>query len=127
MELMVNNPNISLIMPVGCNAKCSFCYWKKSDGITIDRFKFICDTLPIIFEQISITGGEPTLDSNLIEYLKIARKRFKKIVLNTNGFKLMKEHFKYVDHVNISRHHYDDLINNNIFQTITVPNMLKLK
>lgn len=127
MELIIDNPNISLIMPVGCNAKCNFCYWEKSKGLTIERFKFICDTLPLIFKQISITGGEPTISNDLIKYLKIARKRFEKVVLNTNGFKLKKEHFKYVDFVNISRHHWDDVENENIFDTNSIPNELKLK
>ena len=49
MELMVDNPNVSLIMPVGCNAKCDFCYWQKSSNITIERFKFIINTLPSLF------------------------------------------------------------------------------
>lgn len=127
MELTVNNPNLSLVMPIGCNANCEFCYWEKRTGLTIERFKFICDTLPPIFKQISITGGEPTLCSNLIEYLKIARNRFNKVVLNTNGFRLNKEHFKYVDHVNISRHHWDDLINSEVFNTSNNPTALELK
>jgi molybdenum cofactor biosynthesis enzyme MoaA len=127
MELMVDNPNVSLIMPVGCNAKCDFCYWQKSSGITIERFKFIINTLPDFFKQISITGGEPTLDDNLQEYLKLAKQRFDKVVLNTNGFKLKKEHFDYVDFVNISRHHYNDSENSNIFRTNSIPDEIKLK
>lgn len=127
MKLMVNNPNLSLIMPVGCNAKCSFCYWKKSTGLTLSRFAFICKTLPDTFKQISITGGEPTLSDELIKYLKIARKRFDKVVLNTNGFLLSKEHFKYVDHVNISRHHFNEINNRHVFNSNSTPSNTKLK
>lgn len=127
MELIVNNPNLSLIMPVGCNAKCQFCYWQKRDGLTVDRFQFICNTLPPIFKQISITGGEPTISKDLVKYLKIARKRFEKVVLNTNGFKLTKEHFKYIDHVNISRHHWNDSDNQEVFRTNNIPNLSELK
>ncbi len=128
MEIKVYDPNISLIMPVGCNAKCEFCYWEKSEGLTLERFQFICDsTDKETFDQISITGGEPTLADDLIEYLKIARKRFSKVVLNTNGYKLTSDHFEYVDFVNISRHHVDDKLNAETFNTETVPTTEELK
>ena len=125
--LSVNNPNLSVIMPVGCNAECEFCYWEKRCGLTSNKFKFVADTLPEIFKQVSITGGEPTLDNNLIEYLKIARNRFDKVVLNTNGYALTKEHFIYCDHINISRHHYVDFKNREIFRSDDVPNYHALK
>jgi molybdenum cofactor biosynthesis enzyme MoaA len=120
--LSVNNPNLSVIMPVGCNAKCEFCYWEKRCGLTADRFKFVADTLPEMFKQVSITGGEPTLSNELIDYLKIARNRFDKVVLNTNGYKLNKSHFKFCDHINISRHHYDDKENIKVFRSRNIPN-----
>jgi molybdenum cofactor biosynthesis enzyme MoaA len=127
MKLAVNNPNLSVIMPVGCNAACGFCYWKKQTGLTKERFQFICDTLPKIFEQCSITGGEPTIHDELSDFLIIAKKRFKKVVLNTNGFKLKKEHIEIADYVNISRHHFDDFNNNIIFNSSTIPPTKKLK
>jgi len=124
--LSVNNPNLSIIMPVGCNAKCSFCYWKKQCGLTEDKVQFVCDTLPDIFKQVSITGGEPTLSPNLSSYLKIVRDRFDKVVLNTNGYKLTKEHVDLVDHVNISRHHYEDGKNIEIFGVRSIPSTMDL-
>lgn len=127
MKLQVNNPNLSVILPVGCNAKCDFCYWEKGHGLTPTMFSDIISTLPPIFTQISITGGETTLSPDLLKYLKIARNRFNKVVLNTNGFDLQKEHFKYVDHVNISRHHYLDTENENVFKTSTIPTTSRLK
>ena len=127
MQLKVNNPNMSVILPVGCNAKCSFCCWEQSSGLTPDIFKDVSTKLPSIFKQVSITGGETTLDPNLINYLKIARKRFEKVVLNTNGHKLEKEHFKYLDHVNISRHHWKDSLNEEVFKTDSIPNAKDLK
>ena len=80
MKLAVDNPNLSVILPVGCNARCEFCYWEPGVGLTPEKFKFVSDTLPKdTFEQCSITGGEPTLLPNLIDYLKIAKDRFKKV------------------------------------------------
>jgi len=127
MNLAVSNPNLSVILPVGCNAKCEFCYWKKDCGLTVEKFENIAVTLPSIFTQCSITGGEPTLLSNLTEYLKTAKNRFDKVVLNTNGCLLTLEHIKVVDYVNISRHHYLDDKNRKVFGTETVPSVGKLK
>jgi molybdenum cofactor biosynthesis enzyme MoaA len=115
MNLSVNNPNLSVVLPVGCNAKCKFCYWKKQTGLTLERFRFICHTLPPIFKQCSITGGEPTLCDELYNYLKIARKRFDKVVLNTNGYHLRYSHILEVDYINLSRHHFDEKENAKIF------------
>lgn len=127
MKLAVNNPNLSVILPVGCNAKCSFCYWKQDNGLTVDRFRFVSNTLPKIFDQCSITGGEPTLLFELDEYLKVAKSRFSKVVLNTNGYRLRHDHILIVDHVNISRHHYDDIINRKIFNCDSIPSGDSLK
>lgn len=121
MKLAVRNPNLSVILPTGCNAHCPFCYWKQGVGLTTDRFSFVSSSLPGIFDQCTITGGEPTLSNELTEYLEIARSRFLKVVLNTNGSHLKPEHIRLVSYVNISRHHYDDYENAKIFGTPSVP------
>lgn len=121
MELKVNNPNLSVILPVGCNAHCSFCYWEKETGLTPDRFKFIAESLPKpLFNQVSLTGGETTLSEDLTDYLKIAKENFSKVVLNTNGYKLTKEHIQLANHVNISRHHWLDEENDKVFKAKTI-------
>jgi len=119
--LVVDNPNLSVVLPVGCNAKCAFCYWKEGCGLTPERLKFVCDRLPDEFQQCSITGGEPTMSRELGEYLSIARERFPKVVLNTNGFNLSLDHMRTVTHVNISRHHWDDVENMKVFDSNSVP------
>lgn len=121
MKLAVNNPNLSVILPVGCNANCQFCYWEQGNGLNTARFSFVSGSLPPIFDQCTITGGEPTLCDDLSEYLGIARGRFSKVVLNTNGYLLTSEHIKLACHVNISRHHYDDAENEKVFGTDSVP------
>lgn len=127
MKLAVNNPNLSVILPVGCNARCEFCYWEAGSGLTKNRLDFIVNTLPDIFNQCTVTGGEPTLCVDLIGYLDIIKKRFSKTVLNTNGSFLNKEYIDKVTHVNISRHHYDDTKNAKVFNTDKVPNTDKLR
>ncbi len=127
MRLAVDNPNLSIILPVGCNAKCDFCYWEKGNGLTPARFNFVANTLPEVFKQCSITGGETTLDRNLSRYISIAKDRFDKVVLNTNGFRLTKDIVKSVDYVNVSRHHYLDKDSNNVFNSNSLPTSEELK
>ena len=127
MQLAVNNPNLSVILPVGCNASCDFCYWEKDQGLTPEVFKHVASTLPEMFKQVSITGGETTLSPDLTNYLIIAKQHFNKVVLNTNGHKLTKKHVELADYVNISRHHWDDTENNKIFKTTSVPSTIQLK
>lgn len=128
MKLAVNNPNLSVILPVGCNAKCDFCYWKQNKGLTTYIFEHVATTLPKpLFSQVSITGGETTLASDLIGYLKIARNNFNKVVLNSNGYNIYPEIFNYIDYLNISRHHYLDKENYKVFKTETVPDTDELK
>jgi len=127
MKLAVNNPNLSIILPVGCNANCPFCYWEQGIGLTTGRFSFVASSLPSLFDQCTITGGEPTLCSGLSEYLKIARSRFSKVVINTNGYHLSREHIEMANHVNISRHHYDDAENEKVFGTQSVPRTSEIR
>jgi molybdenum cofactor biosynthesis enzyme MoaA len=126
MKLSVENPNFSVVMPVDCNADCNFCYWEKDVGLSFERFKEVAETLPMIFEQCSITGGEPTMQKDLSKWIRVANKNFKKVVLNTNGAFLTKDLAMSVDHVNLSRHHYDELANMKIFGTATVPDASKI-
>jgi len=36
-ESTIQNPNLSIVMPGGCNAKCDFCFWKKSTAERYDN------------------------------------------------------------------------------------------
>lgn len=119
----VGNPNFSIVMPGGCNGKCSFCFWEKAKtcGNYSEKLKETLDLLPKQFDQLSITGGEPTISPYLAEVLNmIDRKKFKKVVLTTNGANLLNTIpilEGKVDHVNISRHHYKDSLNEEVFKT----------
>lgn len=52
-------------------------------------------------EGISFTGGEPTLNANLSEYLKFAKETFNRVELNTNGYKLSDHIDSIVKHVDL--------------------------
>lgn len=125
MNLLTTEPNFSIVLP-GCNANCKFCFandkvkgsFAKDYLIKLDD---VLSKLPKEFYQISITGGEPTINKMFGEVLKVIKRhrtKFTKVVLTTNGTKLL-DNKKYiedvVDHINLSVHHYNDGINASIF------------
>lgn len=122
-ESTILNPNLSIVMPGGCNGKCDFCFWQKTKPCNgyLEKLTDVFTSLPSQFSQLSITGGEPTLSPYLENVLNlIDRKIFKHTVLTSNGHNLLKFVSKLegkIDHVNISRHHYNDEINDSIFKS----------
>lgn len=135
MKLTRKDPNFSLVTPGPCNAKCGFCFWKETP-ITDDYFRKLDNVmsgnvLPVECNQISITGGEPTASKYLPKILnRINKEIFKKVVLTSNGFRLLEqlpEMIGIVDCLNISRHHFDDEANRSVFRTPGVPLAGKLK
>lgn len=128
-QIFYDNPNISLVLPGPCQAKCDFCFWrqKETDKNWLKKLEFILDSLPKSFYQVSITGGEPTISPFLTQTLDILekrKKRFPKVVMTTNGINL----FKHIDrvkqvvgHVNISHHHWNVEENSKIFGTKSLP------
>jgi molybdenum cofactor biosynthesis enzyme MoaA len=115
------NPNFTIVMPGGCNAKCEFCFWhqQKTDKEYLKKLKHTIDTLPSQFYQVSISGGEPTISPYFEDIMNmIDTDRFSHRILTTNGMHLMKHMDiikEKIQHVNISRHHWDDEINEKIF------------
>jgi len=140
-NLLVDTPNLSVMLPGRCNAKCDFCFWERdnvannslSKDFSSKLFDYVME-LPECFRQISITGGEPTISPALDGVLAVvsrlkASKRIDKVVLTTNGVRLAKrlpDIVDCVDHINISRHHYDDEENSLIFRTSTNPSTIDL-
>ena len=134
-KLLVDTPNLSIMLPGACNAKCEFCFWNRDQQANkfpmmdfADRLAKILDALPHQFSQVSVTGGEPTISPVLDEVMSVLRERkqrFPKVVLTTNAVRLLKNKdviSGVVDHINISRHHYNDIENEKIFKTKGVPN-----
>lgn len=115
-------PNFSIVVPGTCNGKCSFCNWlhMKTCDNYLEKLKEVLVGLPENFTQISLTGGEPTtsqLFSNILNLIKKHKTRWPKVVLTTNGETLVPAQLKgIINHINISRHHYNDWINQQIFR-----------
>lgn len=114
---------IKLVMPCGCNAKCPFCYNKDKDT-SYNKQQFLdnfIDSLDDIIARIGdknpisvdITGGEPTLDPELLTKVLIKLKDYNikskvlRVTMTTNGIHL-KEVIPHmsgvIDYVNISVH-----------------------
>lgn len=134
------NPNFTIILPGPCNANCSFCTWKEDNDSVgfLTGLKYALENLPIMFRQITISGGEPTLSPYIKEVLIMIeqyRSKFNKVVLNTNATKLFTDSLQnglqitslldVVDSINISRHSTDDIRNAEIFKG-DVPNTAEL-
>lgn len=118
---ILDDPNFTIVLPGPCNARCKFCFWKEvqiCDNylVKLDR---VLRTLNNKITQISISGGEPTLSPVFVDVLKLLKEyNFPKIVLTTNGanvFNTLPAIIETVHHVNISRHHYNDELNEAIF------------
>jgi pyruvate-formate lyase-activating enzyme len=123
----IKNPNFTIVTPGGCNAKCEFCFWhqEKTTKNYLNKLKETMDLLPSQFYMISISGGEPTISPYFTKILDlIDTDQFTHRILTTNGTHLMKHMDKIsekIQHINISRHHWNDEINNKIFISKTVP------
>jgi len=97
-----------------CDLKCPVCYASSGEGEflnleTIEKMmNLFQDSESGNAEVLQISGGEPTMHPEIIKILELAReKKFKYVMLNTNGMKLakdegfVKELAKFGDHFEI--------------------------
>jgi len=111
-----------------CNAKCLFCSNKEmqDDGhIDFDKLEYVLQYLHAknLINRISITGGEPLLNIDTLN--KVINLIYEVIpaslvTLNTNGYNIRRvlelDNINRLEGIHISRHHYDDVINHQIFK-----------
>ena len=126
----VNEPYVNLyVRSKFCNSKCKFCTFAE-DASHYNEIKYI-EVLKEIKSKIKIrkiafTGGEPTLYWDKFKSAVSIAKEISpdsSITMNTDGFRI-KQLFEdpisnIFDYIHISRHHYNDDVNNEIFQTKT--------
>jgi len=81
---------------IGCNFKCPFCQnpelvnleeIKKQPQISEKEFFEFLDSKKGLIDGICITGGEPTIQSDLIDFIQKIREKGFLIKLDTNGSK----------------------------------------
>ncbi len=111
-----------------CNARCPFCIAAPTD----DPLQLDPDRLFPLLEQlrdeeivrgITISGGEPSLDMKLLDriihmiFAVFGRDMELTLDINGTGIKQLKtlQDLYLIDAIHISRHHWDDNVNNSIF------------
>ena len=127
---------VKLVIPSGCNAKCTFCYNKENASLCYNKKKEFLDNFIDSLEDLilridgkqpislDITGNEPTFDIGLFKSVMDKLRRFYlkdkicRITLTSNGYNLEKV-IPYmrgvVKYVNVSVHSYDAKERKDIF------------
>lgn len=103
-----------------CNGNCLFCLdenkIRKEEPVEklIEATNFFYN-----YKNVLISGGEPFLYNNLLEYLKGISKEKEEIYITTNGSAFnnhnIEEIAKYIKTIDISIHHYNQILNSSIF------------
>jgi molybdenum cofactor biosynthesis enzyme MoaA len=114
--------NIYVQMTKNCNAKCQFCPWRQPHQVfDFKKYQKILATInkKVDINKVSFTGGEPTLYwKEFLEALIFTKECNYDIftVINTNGYQFtkLKKYSQYLNSIALSRHHYDDRINQQI-------------
>lgn len=108
-----------------CNAKCDFC----DPGCINQDFDF--QKLDVVLNElsrrgilagVSITGGEPLLNvERVINIIKLVKKYVCRVSLNTNAYSIERllQVYGMLDNIYISRHHYNNDINDSIMKIKT--------
>jgi hypothetical protein len=126
----VETPYINLYVRTKyCNARCPFCTYhsdasKWNEKRYIEVLKEISSKIQI--RKIAISGGEPTLYwENFKSIAQIGQEYAPdaELSMNTDGLRWERLFsdpiYKDFDYIQLSRHHYDDKINDEIFKTKT--------
>lgn len=127
--------NIYVRLRNNCNAKCKFCeFTSQKENFNLYKFESKLKSISkrIRINKLSFTGGEPTLNTDLLnECLNYVKYLNKDIftVINTNGFNISNIDFNRVNSIALSRHHYDDKINNEIlgFNALSAEQLKRFK
>jgi len=115
-----------------CLAKCPFCNNNTKQNCSETKNQFDVEKLSLIMKElkgkdllnrVSVTGGEPLLNVELLN--KVLNAIFEicgdkqMVTINTNGVNLKRvfelESLNKLEGIHISRHHFDDEINDKIF------------
>lgn len=107
-----------------CNARCSFCCNGSNKDYRRLDMAFLKEALDIVHDKvsrISISGGETMINTIELKLLLKLLDRYNiNMTINTNGSFLLKNvdmlnKYENIEAILLSRHHYDDEKNNEIF------------
>ena len=113
---------ISIKVNNRCNCACSFCVDRGGYNAGETNVEKIVEKAIGLsdYKTVIITGGEPFLDfDKVVEILEKLRPHKKRLVLNTNGTLLTKNHVEMLngllDELQISIHHWREEVNKMVF------------
>lgn len=81
----------AVVFTQGCNFRCPFCHnpelldFKSSAGFDINYITSFLEKRRGFLQAVTITGGEPTLQPGLIEFIKMVKDKGYAVKLDTNG------------------------------------------
>ncbi len=114
---MIKDREVCLFLTLRCNQKCKYCHrFLGIDDLELNYNEKVIDKIAKDgITNMTFTGGEPLLYSNIIELLKLAKKKGINSKLITNGQILatqpkMREVYNYLDSITLSI----DTINNEV-------------
>jgi len=99
-----------------CNYSCIFCHREGISGnhveISLDKWEKIFKAAKNLgIRKMKITGGEPLLYRQIVEFVRTAKKYFDEVSLTTNGYLLEEFSQKLksagIDRINVSLHSLD--------------------
>ena len=124
-EKAVEEDRISFVdftvsMTNACNARCEFCCNQGKNSFDFDVAAFIDffeeTRSKISINKVTFTGGEPTLKiRELNKCLDFIKGKCNLITVNTNGSMLERLDHPAIYRIALSRHHYDNTVNDKIF------------
>ena len=140
-ELTTNKVSLFIQTTKVCQANCPFCIYKETDNFNFDVKKLgkiindISKRPDIEIRKLNFTGGEPCLNINLFEEQigtvkeNLFNRQNTEVTLNTNGINILNilKYEDFIDSIGLSRHHYLDEKNNEIFGCKNIPQTDELK
>ena len=80
--------DLSVITTYRCNSKCQMCYiWQNPTIPQEEITPTLLSKLPNGFDNVNITGGEPTLRVDLLEICDVLYPKARTLEISTNGLK----------------------------------------
>lgn len=102
-SILIRNVTKRFVLQVGfsCNARCKFCYYKESlrkgtvrDYTTLEIKKKLLEGRKLSKNMVDISGGEPTIRTDIFQIIRYARNiGYKKVCLITNGIRMSNPEF----------------------------------
>ena len=127
--------NLYIRVTDSCQASCRFCVYHSSDQRRFDAKKFnevlkYLKAHKVKINKVALTGGEPALNpihqKAIVDLIRLSYPRVH-TTINTNGINLKQTINAGAQCVSLSRHHFDDKINFEIFGTREVPTTEQLR